>query len=266
MMNVFATTKPFGTLMMKLLAGLVPKKVEIEPGTIMNFWAPMELVDENSKKKITKPVVLLLHGFCADGLLTWFFQAPALATDYTVFFADLLFFGDSISDNPDRSTSFQAECLAKGLRMFGVEKCTVVGFSYGGMVGFKMAKLFPNLVDSMVVTGTVMESDEPAAGGDSWKNERLARWSHFLLPETTSGGRKLLKFGSHRFQWFPDFVVSDFLEVMYEHKKEKRQLLEALYFSDDDDFKPANLTQRVHLLWGANDRILSLEVAHSLKT
>lgn len=189
------------------LAGITPQKVEIEPGTILNFWVPNEIAN--------KPVVVLIHGFCADGLLTWIFQVPALTSDYAVIVPDLLFFGDSITDKPDRSTNFQAECLVKGLRKLGVEKCSVVGFSYGGMVGFKLAKLHPNLVESMVVTGAVMESDESDDdyAQESWKKKRFSQWSHFLLPETVSAGRMLLSFGSHRFQWFPDFVVSDFLEV-----------------------------------------------------
>ncbi|KAG6761527.1 hypothetical protein POTOM_034753 [Populus tomentosa] len=41
--------------------------------------------------------------------------------------------------------------MAKGLRKLHVEKCTLVGLSYGGIVGFKMAEMFPNLVDSMAL-------------------------------------------------------------------------------------------------------------------
>ncbi|KAL3515162.1 hypothetical protein ACH5RR_022064 [Cinchona calisaya] len=257
MVNVFTTTKPCGTFLMKL-SGITPQKIEISPGTIMNFWVSNEI----SKK----PVIVLIHGFCADGLLTWIFQVPSLAREYSVIVPDLLFFGDSITDNSDRSTGFQAECLAKGLRKLGVEKCSVVGFSYGGMVGFKLAKMYPNFVESMVVTGAVMEFDDERndKARESLKKERFARWSHFLMPETINAGSKLLAFGSHRFQWFPDFLVSDFLEVMYTNRKEKAQLLEALDFCDDD-LTPANYSQRIHLLWGANDRILSLEVAHMLK-
>ncbi|CDO97042.1 unnamed protein product [Coffea canephora] len=257
MVNLFTAAKPFGALLMKLV-GITQQKMEIEAGTIMNFWVPNEMAN--------KPVVVLLHGFCADGLLTWIFQVRALSRKYAVVVPDLLFFGASITDRPDRSTNFQAESLAKGLRMLGVEKCSVVGFSYGGMVAFKLAKLHPNMVESVVVTGTVMESDDETSdeAPESWKKKRFSRWSHFLLPETISAGRMLLSFGSHRFQWFPDFVVSDFLEVMYNNRKEKAQLLDALNFGDDD-LAPANYSQRIHLLWGANDRILSLEFAWMLK-
>jgi hypothetical protein len=36
------------------------------------------------------------------------------------------------------------------LRKLGVENCTLVGLSYGRIVGFKMAEMFPDLVVSFV--------------------------------------------------------------------------------------------------------------------
>ncbi|XWS67908.1 hypothetical protein CRYUN_Cryun04dG0045100 [Craigia yunnanensis] len=46
--------------------------------------------------------------------------------------------------------------MAKGLKKLGVERCPLVGFSYGGIVGFKMTEMRPDLIDSMVVAGSVM--------------------------------------------------------------------------------------------------------------
>ncbi|KAK0605743.1 hypothetical protein LWI29_030307 [Acer saccharum] len=41
--------------------------------------------------------------------------------------------------------------LAKGMAKLGIDKCVVVGFSYGGMVAFKLAELYPGLVRAIVV-------------------------------------------------------------------------------------------------------------------
>ncbi|XWS67909.1 hypothetical protein CRYUN_Cryun04dG0045200 [Craigia yunnanensis] len=137
------------------LAGISPQTIEIEPGTVMNFWVPNETTNNTSKQR-KKPAVVFLHGFCFDGILTWQFQALALVKDYSVYVPDFFFFGGSITDKTERSVEFQAECMAKGLRKLGVEKCTLVGFSYGGMVGFKMAEMYPDLVESLVVSSSVM--------------------------------------------------------------------------------------------------------------
>lgn len=212
-MNVFTLLMPIVQGVMKL-AGVTPQKVEIEPGTVMNFWVPTETINNKSQRLIKKPPVMLLHGFFTNGILTWLFQVLALTRNYAVYVPDLLFFGDSVTDKPERSTSFQAECLAKGLTKLGVESCTVVGFSYGGIVAFKLAELYPDLVESIVVSGTVPELTRSISDA-TLERAGFSRWSDFLMPETVEGLKLLLSIGSHTslLARFPRFVYRDFLEV-----------------------------------------------------
>ncbi|ONK68487.1 uncharacterized protein A4U43_C05F12240 [Asparagus officinalis] len=131
------------------LAGLRQQTIMIEPGTVMSFWAPKKT---NSKHIKEKPAVILVHGFAADGIMTWLFQFGTLTSKYSVYIPDLLFFGGSTTNSNDRSPNFQAECLIKALDELGVEECTVVGFSYGGMVAFKMAEARPEIDEGFVVS------------------------------------------------------------------------------------------------------------------
>ncbi|XP_040963812.1 uncharacterized protein [Gossypium hirsutum] len=185
------------------LAGISPKKIEIEPGTVVNFWVPTQTT--------TKPAVVFLHGFAFDGILTWQFQALALANRYSVYVPDFVFFGDSITDKSERSVEFQAECIAKGLKKLGVEKCTLVSFSYGGAVGFKMAEIYPELVHSLVVTCF------PMALTDSISNARFHRlgfnsWQDYLLPDSVKGVETLVQLASHSFPKLPNFIYKEILE------------------------------------------------------
>ncbi|PON57855.1 Alpha/Beta hydrolase fold containing protein [Parasponia andersonii] len=84
------------------------------------------------------------------------FQIPALSSKYRIYVPDLLFFGESISDSGEHSPEFQAECLAKGLKLLGVECCVVVAFSYRGIVEFWLAELQFDLVQHLVVSGSVV--------------------------------------------------------------------------------------------------------------
>ncbi|KAI5684188.1 hypothetical protein M9H77_05416 [Catharanthus roseus] len=202
MVNLVAAQKPLLHGLMKM-AGIVPYTVEIEPGTQMNFWIPSETFNKSKDSttklpKPNKPVVVLIHGFAAEGIVTWQFQIGALTKNYSVYVPDLLFFGGSITDSLDRSPKFQAVCLAKGIRKLGIENCTVVGFSYGGML------------------------------------------------------------------WFPDRLHRDFLEVMFNNRKERGELLEGLIVSNKDTNIP-KFSQRIHLLWGENDQIFNLELAQAMK-
>ncbi|KAL0686737.1 hypothetical protein Bca4012_086414 [Brassica carinata] len=127
-------------------AGIVPYTVEIEPGTNIHFWLP--------KKTANKPAVLLLHGFAGDGVMNWALQVRSLSKRYSVYVPDLLFFGKSYTDKPDRSPEFQAECLVKAMRILGVKTFVPVGFSYGGVVAFKIAELHGDMVKALVVSGS----------------------------------------------------------------------------------------------------------------
>ncbi|KAF8038688.1 hypothetical protein BT93_B1279 [Corymbia citriodora subsp. variegata] len=243
------------------LAGLRPQKIEVEPGTVMNIWAPTR--SEKNANNGKKPVVVFLHGFIGDGILTWQFQVLALVRDYAVYVPDFLFFGGSSTGNNRRTVGFQAECVARGLAKLGVQRCTVVGFSYGTMVAFRLAESQPELVESVVATCG------PPVLTESLTRERLERlgfptWSEFLLPDSGSALKKLLEIGSFHFPRLPKCVFKHALEVMIDCRKERTELLEAMVIPDKD-FAFRQYSQRVHLVWGENDRIFPVEVAKSLK-
>ncbi|GKD90325.1 alpha/beta hydrolase fold-1 [Tanacetum coccineum] len=213
------------------LAGLRLKTIEIEPGTIMNIWVPQETISKADGKPIyvqpKKPAVLLVHCFAMDGIFIWFAQVLALTRNYSVYVPDLLFFGGSTTDRTERSVSFQAEFLAKGIQILGVEKVNLVGLSYGGMVGFEMAKLYPKLVHALVVTGSVIELTE-SISQESLKLCGVSSWADMLLPETMEGFKRMLSFGAHKLPWIPSFVYRGlfFFERQIEINKKTSKKLE----------------------------------------
>ncbi|PSS21401.1 Epoxide hydrolase [Actinidia chinensis var. chinensis] len=271
MVNLVAAQKPLLNGLMKM-AGVVPHTVEIQPGTVMNFWVPTETLKKPKqtqpkkppkKPKTPKPVVVLVHGFASEGIVTWQFQVGSLAKKYAVYVPDLLFFGGSLSDCPDRSPSFQANCLAEGLKKLGVERCTVVGFSYGGMVAFKLAELYPDLVRALVVSGSILAMTD-SISDTTLRGLGFSSSSELLLPTSVKGLKALLSVAAYKKLWFPDKLHKDFLEVMFNNRKERGELLEGLVVSNKDATIP-NFQQRIHLLWGENDQIFKLELAQNMK-
>ncbi|KAI3708064.1 hypothetical protein L2E82_37095 [Cichorium intybus] len=191
------------------LAGLRRQTLEIEPGTLMNIWIPRESIVEADGPPLyippKKPAVLLVHCFAMDGIFLWFPQVLALTRTYSVYVPDLLFFGGSTTNRTERSAGFQAEFLARGMKILGVEKVTLVGVSYGGIIGFEMAKLYPILVHSMVVSSTVIELTE-SVSYESCKRLHVSSWADLLLPETMEGFIRMLTAGAHKLPWLPDFI------------------------------------------------------------
>ncbi|KAI3690167.1 hypothetical protein L2E82_48142 [Cichorium intybus] len=213
--NVFVVLTPLVHELLNL-TGLTPQTIEIEPGTLMNIWVPKDIVSKKDGQTVyvppTKPAVPLLHSFAMDGVFTWFLQILALTHEYSVYVPDFLFFGGSIPDRNERSVSFQAEFLAKGLKKLIVEEVTLVGLSYGGMAGFKMAKLYPNLVKSMVMSATVIELTK-SISLDAYKKLGLSSWSDLLMPTTAEGLKRMFSVGFHKLPWLPNFIYRDILEV-----------------------------------------------------
>ncbi|KAL1562501.1 2-hydroxymuconate semialdehyde hydrolase-like [Salvia divinorum] len=131
------------------------------------------------------------------------------------------------------------------------------------MVAFKMAELHPEMVDAMVISGSIL------AMTDSISNATLndlgfSSSSELLLPTSVKGCKALLKVAAYKNLWFPDRLHIDFLEVMFSNRKERAELLEGLVVSTKQTSIPS-FSQRIHLLWGEEDQIFKLELAQNMK-
>lgn len=211
MVNLMKVVNPVVGFLLKFY-GLSAQTVEIEPGTVIHFWKPARIIKNKKKYRQTKPALVLLHGFGATGVLTWLFQIAAFSKKYAVFVPDLLFFGGSATDSTDRSPAFQADCLAKALKLLGVESCAVVGCSYGGIVGSKMALLDPKLVKCLVLSNSNLALTE-SHSEEAFERVGITSWPELLLPDTAEGLKKLLRVIVYKRPWFPNWAYKHFLEV-----------------------------------------------------
>ncbi|KQJ91456.1 uncharacterized protein LOC100841782 isoform X2 [Brachypodium distachyon] len=265
-------------------AGLRQHAVAVDAGTVINFWLPKHKAPAKKKKKATtttpvptvekdqyrgeetgKPAVVLVHGFAGDGMMTWAFQVGSLRKRYDVYVPDLVHFGGSTSPSPDRSVGFQAACVAAALERLGVERCAVVGFSYGGLVAFQMAAACPGLVRSVVVsgadvayTGAMNDALLARLGGAARKITEL------MLPESVAGVSRLFSAALHMRMWMPSCLLSDFLKVMYSNRKERTEMPNAMVVKDTQVLTPA-FQQGILLLWGESDNFFPIESAKRLK-
>ncbi|CAL5019109.1 unnamed protein product [Urochloa decumbens] len=264
MVNFIEAQKPMLSRLMKM-AGLRPIEIELEPaGTTMHIWAPKHHVGKkgttisplddpataaaakkNSTKKSKKkrspesrPNVVLIHGFAAEGNVTWQFNFGVLVSRYNLYIPDLMFFGKSSTASADRSPDFQAACVAGALARLGVARCDVVGFSYGGMVAFKLAEARPEMVRSLCVSGSVVAMTD-AVNREAMERLGAGSSAELLMPETLKGLKALLSISMFRKMWFPDRFYKDYLKVMFTNRKERMELLQGLLTSTMDAKIPA---------------------------
>ncbi|XP_062217536.1 uncharacterized protein LOC133917678 [Phragmites australis] len=284
MVNFIEAQKPLLSWLMKM-AGLRPIEVELEPGTNMHFWAPKHHVGKKGttisplepaatgakkpgrkgrkKNPESRPNVVLIHGFAAEGNITWQFNFGVLVSRYNVYIPDLMFFGKSSTSSGDRSPDYQAECVAGALARLGVVRCDVVGFSYGGMVAFKLAEARPELVRSLCVSGSVVAMTD-AVNRETMERLGVGSSAELLMPETLKGLKALLSISMYKRMWFPDRFYKDYLKVMFTNRKERMELLQGLIISNLDAKIPT-FQQKIMLLWGEEDKIFDMELAKKMK-
>ncbi|CAL1390067.1 unnamed protein product [Linum trigynum] len=241
-------------------AGLSEKTTATDPTTTVQFWSPTKPNPQN-------PSLLLLHGFGPVAIWQWRRQVQHFATRYNVYVPNLVFFGDSHTTSSRRSEVFQAEAVAAlmdKLRVGG--KYSVVGTSYGGFVAYHVARMFPDRVEKVVVASSGINM-RPADNDELVRKAKVESIGDLMLPQTASHLRALLGVAaSASVRRAPDFLLNDLINKLYAEKRnEKLELLQGLTLGQDDTLTLSPLQQEVLLIWGEDDQIFPLKMAHELK-
>jgi pimeloyl-ACP methyl ester carboxylesterase len=161
--------------------------------------------------------VLLLHGFGASATWQW---GPYLrhlqAAGFDPIVPDLLFFGGSSSTVQDRSDVFQARTVKAAMDAMGVRRFAVVGVSYGGFVGYRMAAMYPEAVERvvMVSSGVCIEEDDIATG--LFPVTDIKEAAELLVPRRPEDVRRLVKLTFVRPPpIMPAFFLKDYIDVCF---------------------------------------------------
>ncbi|XP_015083823.1 epoxide hydrolase 4-like isoform X1 [Solanum pennellii] len=240
-------------------AGLACQTIEIDDETTIHFWGP--------KSSKTKPSLILIHGFGPHGVWQWRQQISFFSNDYDLYIPSLVFFGRSTTKSPHRSEVFQANCVVKLLEKLGIEKCSIIGTSYGGFVAYHMAKMLPERVEKVIIASSAVNIKKIDNDG-LLKRAKVEKIEDLMLPATVTQLRVSITASTNRsVPYLPDFFLNDFINKLYlENRKEKLELLKGLSLGRDDTV--ANITplqQEVLIVWGENDQIFLLEKATELK-
>ncbi|KAK7412155.1 hypothetical protein VNO78_03604 [Psophocarpus tetragonolobus] len=240
-------------------AGLRSVATELGEGTTMHCWVP-------KMHKGSKPSLVLVHGFGANAMWQYGEHIRQLMGHFNVYVPDLIFFGESFTTRPERSESFQAECLVKMMEAHGVHRMSLVGISYGGFVGYRVASRFPHLVDKIVLCCAGVCLEEVDMHNGLFRVSSLDDASRILVPQTPDKLRELINLSFVRpVRGVPSWFLQDFIHVMCTvHIQEKRQLLEAILKGRHLSDLPT-IQQPTLILWGEQDQVFPLELGHRLK-
>ncbi|KAK8630015.1 hypothetical protein V6N13_078827 [Hibiscus sabdariffa] len=239
--------------------GLSPIAVDLDDQTTLHFWV-------TNHRRFDKPTLVVVHGYGGNPLWQFIYQVGPLSPRFNLFIPDLLFFGKSYSKSPIRSDLFQAECLLDGLGKLGVDRFSVYAISYGGFVGYRMAEMRPDAVERVVIMSSgLLYSDEQRAAQLS---EIGRHPSEILVPKKPDDLRLLVNLSmckGNALNWVPDFLMRQFITLMYDHcRKEKIELANYLVEKKADTNLPV-ISQETLIIWGDHDKVFPLELAYKLQ-
>jgi pimeloyl-ACP methyl ester carboxylesterase len=100
--------------------------------------------------------LIFLHGWVGSWRY-WIPAMQALSISYRAYALDFWGFGDT-PNRPEKYTiDQQAKLLSAFVEEMGIGRVVLVGHGLGALVGLDFARLFPNLVDRLVMTGLPLE-------------------------------------------------------------------------------------------------------------
>ncbi|KAL6657571.1 hypothetical protein ACP70R_005351 [Stipagrostis hirtigluma subsp. patula] len=242
-------------------AGMRPLAVPLpagpDPATTVHMWVP---------GRQPRNPLLLLHGFGASATWQWApYLRPLIAAGFDPIVPDLVFFGASCTRLPDRSDTFQAFTIKAAMDAIGITKFGLVGVSYGGFVGYRMAAMYPEAVErvAMVCSGVCLEEKDLAEGLFPVKGVDEA--AALLVPRRPEEVRRLVRLTFVRPPLImPSCFLWDYIKVMgSDHMQEKTELLHSLINGRELSSLP-KLSQPTLIIWGEQDRVFPMELAHRL--
>ena len=211
-----------------------------------------------------KTPLVLVHGFGGSGMMTWSRIIADVAVDRAVILPDLLWFGESHSDQ-ERTLAKQAEALSMIIEKEEWREFDLVGTSYGGFVSLEYSRHHQHSIQKLILIdspGPVFSLSDIDA-----LNQRFSISSpkDLFVPKKSQDIQELVDICFYKKQMrIPKF----FLEDMWKktsfslYQQEKKQLLDQL-------IQARSLYQDVewrvdHIIWGEFDPIFPLEEAHEL--
>lgn len=212
------------------------------------------------------PPLVLLHGFGADATWAWHAQARALAKRHTLLIPDLVWFGGTHSDHDDRSLYFQAEVQAALAQALGWDRYDLCGISYGGLVAFTLAAMYGDRVRRLCLVdspGPVYDDRDHHHILSSFGVDEVA---DVVIPRGPEDVRRLLELVWTQPPPTPGFVLRQTFENVFSDRvEEKRGLLSWLDEMRRSPTPDWDLPHPTLLVWGENDPLFPLAVAHRLR-
>jgi len=119
--------------------------------------------------------LLILHGGVFGYIDEFEYLIPKLAEKYQVICLATRGHVKSDVGNEPYTYEQRASDAFKLIQLLGLEKVTVIGFSDGGFAAYKLAAIYPEVVEKMVVMGAGDDPPKDTPGNSSYSADKLMK-------------------------------------------------------------------------------------------
>jgi pimeloyl-ACP methyl ester carboxylesterase len=203
-----------------------------------------------------KPVILL-HAMGSNSEM-WHDQVKNLSSHFKVVVYDIRGFGRSLSP-PNYDMNTWVEDLSTLMTSLKIEKACVVGFSMGGLIALRFAIKFPDLLQGLVLSGSLGELAEP--GVQLFKNraELVKREGIEPIVENTLNGF------ADDFKGARPEIINWYSNILRKNDPEQYAYACKCLWESAGELPLTEVTSPVLVMRGTKDPLIPSEAVHRFK-
>jgi pimeloyl-ACP methyl ester carboxylesterase len=222
--------------------------ITLDNGLRIHYW--------ESGSEQPRPV-LLLHGGMGDAHLHWSQALPLLADEFRVIAPDLPGFGGSMA-LPRPGTDALLDWIRRLVDALGLDQVALVGSDFGALLARLFGAAYPEHVPALVMVNGGSIPNIPPALVMLGRVPLVGGLLFYLLARSTIGPQQLEQMIHARAVLTPEFVAD-----VQSHTTAFAGMMRALAVSPLPSRHQPMLP--VLLLWGAEDRIATLDEARRIQ-
>ena len=202
--------------------------------------------------------LLLLHGFGGTAAATWKAEMLQLSKKYHVIAPDLLWFGESYSDNTAQLAT-QTSAMWQLVDKLKLKKIDVAGISYGGFITYDMM-LTPERINKAIIIASPGPLFNDKDLQDLVSRAGIQSPEELFVPNNGDDVKRLYDNVFIEKKIIPDFIANQiYLDYFSQWKSQRTQLIKTLLTDRNriQRYDPKKLPQTL-IIWGQNDKIFPL--------
>tara|TARA_R110002072_G_scaffold303134_1_gene495180 strand:+ start:98 stop:1057 length:960 start_codon:yes stop_codon:yes gene_type:complete len=219
-------------------------------GDTVEYW-------DNSN--LDKPVMLLVHGFWATSKYQFDKQIKMLTEDYRIVMPNLYHFGNTRPGSEKYSIQDQVDLLINLLQELKIETYSLMGVSYGGLIGIELANMNKDKVNQMILFDApikYVDTNDINSITDFYNAPSI---EELFVPEKPEGLKKLILLATGKKSHLPKILFMEFLKEAYTYNLlDKRALITSMINGlEEYQSRHYEFDIPILLIWGEDDMVVS---------